>query len=85
MQKIHYQVAGSSQVRPTQILNTLDESLKMAKGTQFSFSTSYKTVGETDDAKIAKAFQKKIQNWRLLLQVCRTVMNLKVLIETTWT
>lgn len=52
-----YQGAGSSQVRPTQILNALDELQKMAKGTQFSFSTGYNTAGETDDAKIAEAVQ----------------------------
>ncbi|MFM2368438.1 MAG: hypothetical protein RL619_738, partial [Bacteroidota bacterium] len=43
-----YQGAGSSQVRPTQIVNALDELQKMAKGTQFSFSTGYNTEGETD-------------------------------------
>jgi beta-glucosidase len=52
-----YQGAGSSQVRPTQIVNALDELQKMAKGTQFSFSTGYNTEGETDDTKIAEAVQ----------------------------
>ncbi|MFV8326622.1 glycoside hydrolase family 3 C-terminal domain-containing protein [Flavobacterium sp. ZS1P14] len=52
-----YQGAGSSQVRPTQIVNALDELQKMAKGTQFSFSTGYNSAGETDDAKIAEAVQ----------------------------
>ncbi|TRW99765.1 glycosyl hydrolase [Flavobacterium gawalongense] len=52
-----YQGAGSSQVRPTQILNSLDELKKIAKGTQFSFSTGYNTEGETDEVKIAEAVQ----------------------------
>lgn len=52
-----YQGAGSSQVRPTQIVNALDELQKMVKGTQFSFSTGYNTEGETDDTKIAEAVQ----------------------------
>lgn len=52
-----YQGAGSSQVRPTQIVNALDELQKMAKGTQFSFATGYNSAGETDDAKIAEAVQ----------------------------
>lgn len=52
-----YQGAGSSQVRPTQILNALTELQKLAKGTQFSFSTGYNTEGETNDAQIAEAVQ----------------------------
>lgn len=52
-----YQGAGSSQVRPTQILNALSELQKLAKGTQFSFSTGYNTEGETNDAQIAEAVQ----------------------------
>ena len=52
-----YQGAGSSQVRPTQILNALTELQKLAKGTQFSFSTGYNTAGETNDAQIAEAVQ----------------------------
>ncbi|MBP6182307.1 glycoside hydrolase family 3 C-terminal domain-containing protein [Flavobacterium sp.] len=52
-----YQGAGSSQVRPTQIVNALDELQKMVKGTQFSFSTGYNTEGETDDTKITEAVQ----------------------------
>ncbi|MFV8341314.1 glycoside hydrolase family 3 C-terminal domain-containing protein [Flavobacterium sp. XS2P39] len=52
-----YQGAGSSQVRPTQIVNALDELQKMAKGTQFSFATGYNSAGETDEAKIAEAVQ----------------------------
>lgn len=52
-----YQGAGSSQVRPTQILNALDELKKLAKGTEFSFASGYNTEGETDDAKIAEAVQ----------------------------
>lgn len=52
-----YQGAGSSQVRPTQILNALTELQKLVKGTQFSFSTGYNTEGETNDAQIAEAVQ----------------------------
>lgn len=52
-----YQGAGSSQVRPTQILNALTELQKLAKGTEFSFSSGYNTAGETDEAKIAEAVQ----------------------------
>jgi beta-glucosidase len=52
-----YQGAGSSQVRPTQILNALTELQKLAKGTQFSFSTGYNTEGETNDTQIAEAVQ----------------------------
>lgn len=52
-----YQGAGSSQVRPTQILNAFDELQKIAKGTQFSFSSGYNAEGETDEAKIAEAVQ----------------------------
>nr|WP_314835079.1 glycoside hydrolase family 3 C-terminal domain-containing protein [uncultured Flavobacterium sp.] len=52
-----YQGAGSSQVRPTQILNALTELQKLAKGTQFSFSAGYNTEGETNDAQIAEAVQ----------------------------
>lgn len=52
-----YQGAGSSQVRPTQILNALTELQKLAKGTEFSFSSGYNTAGDTDEAKIAEAVQ----------------------------
>ncbi|MFV5703780.1 glycoside hydrolase family 3 C-terminal domain-containing protein [Flavobacterium sp. XS2P12] len=52
-----YQGAGSSKVRPTQIVNALDELQKMVKGTQFSFSKGYNSSGETDDAKIAEAVE----------------------------
>jgi beta-glucosidase len=52
-----YQGAGSSQVRPTQILNALTELQKLAKGTQFSFSTGYNSEGETNDTQIAEAVQ----------------------------
>ena len=50
-----YQGAGSSQVRPTQIANALEELQKLAKGTQFSFATGYTPAGETDATKIAEA------------------------------
>lgn len=52
-----YQGAGSSQVRPTQIANALEELQKLAKGTQFSFSSGYTPTGDTDAAKIAEAVQ----------------------------
>ena len=52
-----YQGAGSSQVRPTQILNAFTELQKLAKGTQFSFSTGYNSEGETNDTQIAEAVQ----------------------------
>ena len=52
-----YQGAGSSQVRPTQIANALEELQKLAKGTQFSFTSGYTPAGDTDAAKIAEAVQ----------------------------
>jgi beta-glucosidase len=52
-----YQGAGSSQVRPTQIANALEELQKLAKGIQFSFSSGYTPAGDTDAAKIAEAVQ----------------------------
>ncbi len=50
-----YQGAGSSQVRPTQILNAFDELQKLAKDIKFTFSQGYNAQGETDQEKLAEA------------------------------
>lgn len=52
-----YQGSGSSKVHPTVLLNAFDELQKIVKGTQFSFSKGYNSLGDTDDAKIAEAVE----------------------------